>query len=232
MKRNSILVVDDDPHYVKLVRVNLELSGYRVLAARDGFDAISTVETRQPDLLILDVMMPGLDGYEVCRRVREFSLVPIIMLTARGEQAHKVQGLRCGADDYVTKPFGAEELVARVEAVLRRSTSQRDEPRQASFTCGELTVNFVHHTLSVGGRRVDLTATEFKVLRQLIENAGFVVSQEEILSKVWGPQYRGDRELLKVCISRLRKKIEEDPHRPRYLQTKRGIGYNFTAPRN
>ncbi|TAK36638.1 MAG: response regulator transcription factor [Chloroflexota bacterium] len=229
MRKATILVVDDDPHYVQLVRVNMQASGYRVLTASDGLGGLKILETEQPDLVILDIMMPFLDGYETCRRIREFSLVPIIMLTARGEQEHKVRGLRAGADDYVTKPFGADELLARVEAVLRRSMDSRKPQRKGDFTCGELTIDFAHHRALVAGADVGLSATEFKLLSQLVANAGFVVSQEDLLRKVWGQEYSDDREILKVCISRLRQKIEQDPHHPQYIRTRRGIGYSFVA---
>ncbi|MDO8671072.1 MAG: response regulator transcription factor, partial [Dehalococcoidia bacterium] len=218
MGKVSILVVDDDPRYVQLVRVNMHASGYRVSMALDGATALQLVETQKPDLVILDVMMPGLDGYEVCRRIREFSFVPIIMLTARGEQFHKVKALQLGADDYVTKPFGVAELVARVEAVLRRATPpKREESQPAEFKFGDLVVDFAHHRALVRGEDTNLSAIEFKLLCHLVANAGFIVSQDEILFKVWGTEYHEDRDILKVCISRLRKKIEDDPHRPQYI---------------
>ncbi len=225
MDKTSILVVDDDRHYVQLVRVNLQLSGHLVLTAEDGLSAVLSVERNRPDLVILDVMLPDLDGYEVCRRIREFSRVPIIMLTARGEESHKVRELRAGADDYVTKPFGAEELLARVEAVLRRTRRAEEQRAATEFRLGELTVDYSHQRVLVREREVNLSATEYRVLCCLTANAGFVVSQDDLLAKVWGHEYRGDHDILKVCISRLRNKIESDPRHPRYILTKRGFGY-------
>ncbi|MBI2864992.1 MAG: response regulator transcription factor [Chloroflexi bacterium] len=229
-KKAVILVVDDDPRYVQLVRVNVNASGYRVLTATDGATAVKMVETMQPDLVILDVMMPGLDGYEVCRRIREFSLVPIILLTARGEQYHKLQGFRSGADDYVTKPFGAQELIARMEAILRRTNPPKKEKEPpAAFECRDLTVDFAHHRALIRGKDANLSAVEFKILCQLVANAGFIVSQDDLLSKVWGTEYHEDRDILKVSIHRLRKKIEDDPRHPKYIHTKHGIGYIFSV---
>jgi DNA-binding response OmpR family regulator len=229
MKKTSILVVDDDPSYVQLVRANLQVSGYQVIIAREGLSALDIVEKKEPDLVILDVMMPGINGIEVCRRMREFSLVPVIMLTARGEMAQKVEGFEAGADDYVTKPFGAPELLARVRAVLRRCAPAAKKAPRAVFNEGELAVDFAHNQVFVNGQDARLTRTEHGVLSYLVANKGFVVPQEELLSKVWGAEYQGDREILKVCMSRLRKKIEPDPRNPRYIQTKQGIGYVFEA---
>lgn len=228
-KRARVLVVVDDPRYVQLVRVNMEASGYRVLTAGDGASALRLAETETPDLVILDVMLPEIDGSEVCRRIREFSQVPIIMLTARGEQSQKVEGLRAGADDYVTKPFGVEELLARVEAVLRRTGSGLAEQSTKVFTLRGLTVDLARHRVTLNGQVVDLTGTEYKLLRELVTNAGFILSQSTLLAKIWGNEYREDRDILKVCINRLRNKIESDPHNPQFIQTKRGIGYYFSG---
>ncbi len=230
MKKTAILVVDDDPTYVQLVRANLQVSGYQVLTAADGLSALDIVEKKKPDLVILDVMMPRLNGIETCRRIREFSLVPVIMLTARGELAQKVEGFEVGADDYMTKPFGAPELLARVRAVLRRSAADTRNLPRTIFDDGDLVVDTAHNQVFLNGEDVRLTRTEYGVLSHLVANRGFVVPQDELLTRVWGAEYRGDREILKVCISRLRKKIETDPHNPRYVQTKQGIGYIFEAP--
>ncbi len=228
-KRARVLVVDDDPRYVQLVRVNMEASGYLVLTAGDGASALRLAETETPDLVILDVMLPEMDGSEVCRRIREFSQVPIIMLTARGEQSQKVEGLRAGADDYVTKPFGVEELLARVEAVLRRTGSELAERSTKVFTLRGLTVDLARHRVTLNGQVVELTGTEYRLLRELVTNAGFILSQSTLLAKIWGNEYREDRDILKVCINRLRNKIESDPHNPQFIQTKRGIGYYFSG---
>ncbi len=226
-KKNTILVADDDPRLLRLVQRNLELSGYRVLTAVDGEVALKMAEAEKPDVLVLDIMMPVVDGLEVCRRVREFSTAPIIMLTAKGEEDDKVQGLDSGADDYLTKPFSSPELVARVRAQLRRSKDYTREDAQPSFTSGSLTVDFAQHQASIDGKPVNLTPTEYRILAYLARNAGRVVTQPDLLSKVWGPEYKDEAHLLRVNIARLRQKVESDPSHPRYIVTRPGIGYTL-----
>ena len=226
-KKNTILVADDDPRLLRLVQRNLELSGYRVLTAVDGEVALKMAEAEKPDVLVLDIMMPVVDGLEVCRRVREFSTAPIIKLTAKGEEDDKVQGLDSGADDYLTKPFSSPELVARVRAQLRRSKDYTREDAQPSFTSGSLTVDFAQHQASIDGKPVNLTPTEYRILAYLARNAGRVVTQPDLLSKVWGPEYKDEAHLLRVNIARLRQKVESDPSHPRYIVTRPGIGYTL-----
>ena len=224
MKETKVLVVDDERRYRELLEMDLTRRGYRVLQAADGLRALELVEQGSPDLVVLDVMLPDMDGYEVCRRIRELSSVPVIMLTARAEEADKVRGLRTGADDYVTKPFSADELLARVEAVLRRAEAGQP-PGAALFEADGLRIDFGQRRVSVGGRDVELTASEYRLLSQLALNAGRVLVQDELLRRVWGSGYEGASELLHTAIRRLRRKIESDPARPRYVLTKRGIGY-------
>ena len=224
MKETKVLVVDDERRYRELLEMDLSRRGYRVYTAADGLRALQLVEETSPDLVLLDVMLPDLDGYEVCRRIREVSSVPVIMLTARVEEADKVRGLRIGADDYVTKPFSAIELLARVEAVLRRAESAQ-HVQARPFESGALRVDFSERRASVDGRDMELTAAEFRLLSELAQNAGRVMVHDELLHRVWGSGYEGASELLHTAIRRLRVKIEADPTRPRYILTKRGIGY-------
>lgn len=232
MNTARILVVDDEPRYLKLLRYNLESKGYDVITAGGGEEALSRVAQERPDLIILDLRLPDLDGYEVCRRVREFSLIPIVMLTARGEEKDKVKGLRLGADDYVTKPFGAEELLARVEAVLRRGRLS-GAGVQPVINIGDITIDLPHHKVSKTGEEIKLTPTEHRLLHCLAINCGKVVVQEELQEKVWGPEYREYYEGLRVFIWRLRQKIEQDPEHPKHIVTIPGVGYMLApSPQN
>lgn len=225
-----ILVVDDEPRYVRAIQINMEASGYKVLAARDGQTAIELAASEEPDLILLDIRMRGLDGYGVCRRIREFSAVPIIMLTALAEDADKVKGLDTGADDYVTKPFSADELLARVRAVLRRvELSERQDPHP-TFQAGDLLVDFARQRVFACGQEVNLTPTEYRLLCELVRQAGRVLVPEYLLEKVWGMGYEGENRLLWQAVHRLRRKIELDPRNPQYIQTRPGIGYVFVFP--
>ncbi len=230
MNKTRILVVDDERRYRELIEMNLVRSGYAVALAADGLTALNSVEAEDPDLVILDIMLPDLDGYEVCRRIRDFSDVPIIMLTAKAEQAHKVRGLQLGADDYVTKPFGADELLARVEAVLRRSQRAGTATAANEFQSGDLAIDFSQHRVTVRNREAALSPGEYKLLACLASNAGRIVLQDDLLERVWGAAYGGEPELLHTAVRRLRQKIEDDPARPRYVLTKRGIGYWLPKP--
>ena len=223
MKNTTVLVVDDERRYRELLEMNLTRRGYRVLQAADGLSALNQVELEAPDLVMLDLMMPDMDGYEVCRRIREYSSVPIIMLTAKAEPAQKVRGLGLGADDYVTKPFSAEEVLARVAAVLRRA--EPGPSAAASADVGDLHIDYAQHRTAVRGREIDLTAGEYRLLERLAINAGRVVVQEELLRRIWGEGFEGETALLQTAIRRLRSKIEDDPAAPRYIKTKRGVGY-------
>lgn len=223
----QILVVDDEPRMIDFIRMNLDLEGFHVLAAQNGIEALDVVRKYIPDLIILDVMMPKLDGFETLRMLREFSSVPVIMLTAKGEEEDKVRGLELGADDYVTKPFGARELVSRVKAVLRRVTSPV-EPQEAVLEIDDrLSVDFNRREVIVAGERIKLRPTEYRLLYHLIENAGWTVPHEQLLAKVWGYEYRDEVHYVRLYVNYLREKIEEDPANPKYILTERGIGYRF-----
>jgi DNA-binding response OmpR family regulator len=225
-----ILVVDDEPRYIRAIQINLEASGYEVINARDGQTAIELAASEKPDLILLDIRMVGLDGYEVCRRIREFSAVPIIMLTALAEDADKVAGLDVGADDYVTKPFSADELLARVRAVLRRvELSERQDP-SSTFQAGDLLVDLAQQRVFVRSQEVNLTPTEYRLLCELVRQAGRVLVPEYLLEKVWGMGYEGENRLLWQAVHRLRRKIERDPRNPQHIQTRPGIGYVFALP--
>lgn len=229
-KKTSILLVDDDPQLIRLVRANLESVGHRVLAAMDARSALELVNMEMPDMIILDIMLPEIDGYELCQRIREFSDIPIIMLTAKVEDTDKVTGLKLGADDYLTKPFSAQELLARVEAVLRRTKSSEEVKTPPTFTCGHISVDFAQRRVLVRGQEVALTLTEYKLLSQLVSNAGRVMLHRELLAKVWGVEYQDELEYLRAYIRHLRQKIEEDPHQPKCILSKPGIGYMFVSP--
>ncbi|MEW6178580.1 MAG: response regulator transcription factor [Chloroflexota bacterium] len=225
-----ILVVDDEQLYRHLLRVNLETEGYEVIAARDGEEAIELVTSHQPDLIILDVAMPRLDGFSTCERIRQFSDVPIIMLTARGEEQDRVKGLNVGADDYVTKPFSATELVARVRAVLRRVKTPQHGMQNRYFTHKNLRIDFARAEVWKDDRQVYLSATEYRLLIQFAQHAGRILTAEELLTAVWGDSYREDKEILWVSIARLRQKLEDDPHNPQHIVTRSGLGYLMPAP--
>ncbi len=225
MAGERILVVDDEPRYLRLVRFNLEAGGYHVVCAATGEEALAALAQRVPDLVILDIMLPGQDGFQVCARIREVSTVPIIMLTARGAEEDKVKGLRLGADDYVVKPFSAQELLARVEAVLRRTRVAEPSGRQASFILGDLRVDFMTQRVTVKDREVRLSPTEYRVLHYLASNAGRTVTQDDLLEKVWGLGYGGEHEVLRVTVWRLRQKLEDDSQHPRFIVTVPGVGY-------
>jgi two-component system KDP operon response regulator KdpE len=228
----TVLVVDDEPRYVRWITVNLRASGYRVLTAADGQTALDLTAGERPDLVLLDVGLPVLNGLEVCRRIREFSTVPIIMLTAKAAkaaEADKVAGLDAGADDYLPKPFGPPELMARMRAVLRRARYAEAPTDEPVFRHGDLAIDFTRHAVTRGGAPVTLTPTEYKLLVQLARHAGRVLVPEELLTAVWGPEYRDETQHVRLYVSRLRRKIEPDPEQPRYVLTKPGIGYWFAS---
>lgn len=226
----KILVVDDEPRVVRLVSEVLKAVGFQVIAAAKGESAIEMVALEQPDLVLLDVLLPrGPDGYEVCRRIREFSDVPVIMLTAKAQETDMLRGFDVGADDYLTKPFSAKELVARVRAVLRRS-QRPEEITTATLQCGELEINFAKRTVKVRGERVSLTRTEYELLRQLALNANRVILHQDLLTNVWGLEYRNDVDYLRAYIRYLRRKLEADSANPRYIITSPGTGYMLACP--
>lgn len=224
-----ILVVDDEPKYVGGIRAILTATGYDVVTAHDGRSAIDLAVRENPGLILMDVRMPGLDGYEACRRLREFSTVPVIMLTAMAETANKVKGLELGADDYITKPFSADELVARVQAVLRRVKSAALPETPAIRQLGELAIDFARQRVHVGEREVSLTATEYRLLCEFARQPGHVLSAEYLLDQVWGPGYEGEDRLVWREVHRLRQKLEVDPAQPRYIHTRPGSGYVLMA---
>ncbi len=227
MKKMRILVVDDELSIIKFLRANLEARGYEVLAAMDGAEAIQTFEMELPDLVILDIMMPNIVGFEVCRRLREWSQIPIIMLSARGDENDKVKCLDLGADDYITKPFGASELIARVRAVLRRTEMARSISTRSSFTSGDLEISFAQRRVTIAGKEVKLTPTEYALLQEFVLNAGKVLTHTHLLNKVWGVEYKEDTQYLHVFVRRLRAKLESDPANPRCIVTVPGVGYQF-----
>jgi DNA-binding response OmpR family regulator len=226
----TILAVDDEPHVLKLVKANLESSGYKVLTAADGEQALALVERELPDLVILDLMLPRMDGYTVCRRIREFSSVPVIMLTARSAQVDLVQGFEVGADDYLTKPFAITELLMRVQAVLRRSKWPEEIVARQTFQAGPIEIDFAQHRVTVDGQPVKLTPTEYRLLTYLASNANRVILHRELLRAVWGPEYGEETEYLRVYLRYLRQKLEPEPSQPRYLLTQPGAGYMFYLP--
>ncbi len=230
MKRTTVLTVDDEVRYLRLLRFNLEAGGYRVVAAESGQGALNGLAAEEPDLLILDIMMPGMDGFDVLQRLREFSTIPVIILTAKGEESDKIKGLRLGADDYVTKPFSAQELLARVEAVLRRSQFPDNTKTPSTMEVGLLRIDFPQHSVSVNDKEVKLTPTEYRVLQCLALNLGKVVVQSELLRKVWGAEYLEDYEGLRVYVRRLRQKLELDPDHPTLIRTVPGVGYVLKDP--
>lgn len=220
----TVLVVDDDIYLLRMVQRILQMAGYRVLTASDGESAIDTFAGSSPDLVLLDVMMPGMDGYTTSRRIREFSDLPIIILTARDSEDEKVKGLDEGADDYIVKPFSARELVARVKANLRRAQwGERKVPQ--TFQSGALTVDFAARRVTMTEKEIKLTGTEYRILSYLAHSAGMIRTPAEILNKVWGSEYIGENHILQVNIARLRKKIGDDTENPQYLLTKPGMGY-------
>jgi DNA-binding response OmpR family regulator len=222
-----ILVVDDEPRYLRLIEVNLLTKDYEVFTAMDGEEALESFSANPVDLVLLDVMLPRMDGFTVCQRIRQFSNVPIIILTAKGEEQDRVRGLDVGADDYLVKPFSVMELLARVRAVLRRAqVSETGQDR--FFTHGNLRIDFARAEVWQGNVPVYLSATEYRLLLQFTHNIGKVLSAEELLTGVWGPEYRDDKEILWVTIARLRQKVEDDPHMPKHISTRSGLGYIMT----
>jgi DNA-binding response OmpR family regulator len=221
------LVVDDEPRYLHLLEANLQTKEYEVFTATDGEEALESFSVNPVDLILLDVMLPRIDGFAVCQRIRQYSNVPIIILTAKGEEQDRVRGLDVGADDYLVKPFSVMELLARVRAVLRRAqVSETGQDR--FFTHGNLRIDFARAEVWQGDQPAYLSATEYRLLLQFTHNIGKVMSAEELLTGVWGPEYRDDKEILWVTIARLRQKVEDDPHMPKHIATRSGLGYLMT----
>lgn len=226
MNNKKVLIVDDEEHIVELLKFNLETEGYKVSTANNGIDAVKLVQLKHPDILLLDLMLPGMDGYDVCKAIKsnkEISNTPIIMLTAKGEEFDKVLGLELGADDYMTKPFSIRELQARVKAVLRRSVKV-DETRSDKFRCKGLCVDFERHEVLVKDKKVDLTLKEFELLEILIKNRGKILQRETLLDKIWGYEYIGETRTVDVHIKTLRKKLKEYGSK---IKTHIGVGYSY-----
>jgi len=226
-EHRHILIVDDEPRMVRFVRMNLDLEGYSVSEAGDGIEALEKVRTEQPDLVLLDVMLPDMDGFEILQELRKVSTVPVIMLTVKGEETDRIRGLDLGADDYVTKPFSPRELVSRIRAVLRRAEMAMPAVGSLITVDEDLQIDFQKREVHVRGEMVKLRPTEYRLLYHLVSNAGWVMTHEMLLSKVWGYEYRDDQQILRVYITYLRQKIEEDSSHPKYILTERGVGYRF-----
>jgi len=226
-ERRRILVVDDEERMVRFIRMNLEHDGFQVSEAFNGKQAIQKIRDVTPDLILLDVMMPDLDGFEVLETVREVSNVPVIMLTAKGEEDDRVRGLELGADDYVTKPFSPRELVSRVKAVLRRTESTSGSMHGLIEVDDRLKIDFDRREIWLEGKLVKLRPTEYRMLYHLVQNAGWVVTHDQLLTKVWGYEYRDEPHYVRLYINYLRQKLETDPSNPKYILTERGVGYRF-----
>ncbi len=226
-KDRRILVVDDEERMVRFIRLNLEHDGFQVVEAFRGAQAINKMRSSMPDLVLLDVMLPDMDGFEVLRMIREISTVPVIMLTAKGEEEDRVRGLELGADDYVTKPFSPRELVSRVRAVLRRTETTGGTTHGLIEVDDRLKLDFDRREVWVDGQLVQLRPTEYRLLYHLVQNAGWVITHDQLLAKVWGYEYRDEPHYVRLYINYLRKKLEKDPSNPEYILTERGVGYRF-----
>lgn len=230
MKQFRVLVVDDEERILNFLRSKLKASGYEVLTARDGVQALEQAQAQDPDLIVLDLVMPKMNGFDVLKELRSFSAVPVIILTARGADSDKVKGLTLGADDYLAKPFNPDELVARIEAVRRRiEPAQRDKPME-SISLGDVVIDFQRHAVAVRGEEKPLTRIEWLLLSELARNVGRLITYEQLLTRVWGPEYRDDVQLLRTWISRLRYKLEREPNNPRFIRTMPKTGYIINQP--
>lgn len=232
MAKEKILIVDDEEHIVELLRFNLENAEYTVFSAGDGLEALKIANEEKPDLVLLDLMLPGIDGLDVCKEIKknpDTNNAAIIMLTAKSEELDKVLGLELGADDYITKPFSVRELLARVKAVLRRRSPREKDINQDVFTNSYLRVDFERHEVFANGNKIDLTLKEFELLAMLIKNKGKILKREVLLDKIWGYEYIGETRTVDVHIRYLRKKIEQDDKNPKFIETIRGVGYRFNA---
>jgi len=223
----KILVVDDEPQIIKFITMNLEAEGFRVLGAHDGYEALEKVTKELPNLVILDVMMPDMDGFKTLKKIRELSSVPVIFLSVKGQELDRVYGLDLGADDYMTKPFSPRELVSRMRAVLRRTEAKNLASASEIVIDNDLSINFDQRKVIVRGREIQLRPTEHRLLHQLVGNAGKLLSHETLLSRVWGPEYRDEDHYVRLYITYLRQKVEKDPKNPKYILSERGLGYRF-----
>lgn len=225
--KKLILVVDDEPRMTKFVRMNLELEGYRVAEAANGLEALDKVKNELPDLVILDVNMPELDGFETLKLIRQTGTVPVIMLTVKGDEEDRIHGLELGADDYVTKPFSPRELASRVKAVLRRTGMAAPAEKTVTKVDEDLSIDFKKREVIVRGEHIKLRPTEYRLLYHLVNNAGYVMTHDMLLAKVWGHEYRDESHYVRLYINYLRQKIEPDPANPKYILTEHGVGYRF-----
>ena len=223
----KILAVDDEQRMVRFIQLNLEQDGFQVITAYNGKEALEQVRTQLPDLILLDIMMPDINGFEVLKKIREVNNVPVIMLTAKGEEDDRIQGLELGADDYITKPFSPRELVSRIRAVLRRTKAFQEDQVDIVEVDDRLKIDFSRREVWVEGEKVDLRPTEYRLLYHLVQNAGWVNTHEQLLSKVWGFEYQDEPHYVRLYVNYLRKKLEEDPSNPKYILTERGVGYRF-----
>lgn len=228
----KVLVVEDEARIARLIRANLSVSGYAVALCQNGKEALEQVDLFNPDLILLDVMLPVIDGFTVLKRIREYSQVPVIMVTAKDDPADRVMGLDLGADDYLVKPFVVEELLARVRAVFRRVQVQEEGKVQDHMVLGDLEIFFPQHKVVKDGEELRLSPTEFRLLSHMARNRNRTLTHDELLTRVWGPEYRGAQEYLRVTIARLRRKIETDPSHPELIVNTHGIGYTLKAPSN
>ncbi len=226
-ERRRVLVVDDEERMVRFIRMNLEHDGFQVSEALNGRQAVQKLRDVNPDLILLDIMMPDLDGFEVLETIREVSTVPVIMLTAKGEEDDRVRGLELGADDYITKPFSPREMVSRVKAVLRRTEGASGSMHGLMEIDSRLKIDFDRREIWLEGKLVKLRPTEYRLLFHLVQNAGWVVSHDQLLQKVWGYEYRDEPHYVRLYINYLRQKLEQDPANPKYILTERGVGYRF-----
>jgi len=223
----KILLVEDDTEFLNLTRTWLHNAGYEILTAGDGLEGLRCVYSSHPDLVILDANIPKMDGWEVCRRIRDMSDIPVLMVTVNGQKSDKLKGFSLGADDYLAKPIDFHELIARVQAILRRTQSINPENKPTTFRNGDVEINWGTRQVWIRGAMVKLSPMEFKVMSCLVKNRGWIVTHEQLLEKAWGPNYIADKSFVKLYIRYLRKKIEENPHKPRIIMTERGVGYYF-----
>jgi len=230
VKQFRVLVVDDEARILRFLEVKLKASGYGVLTASSGFEALEQVEAQEPDLVVLDVLMPKKDGFETLRELRAFSSVPVIILSAKEADTDKIKGLKLGADDYLAKPFSPDELVARIEAVRRRLVSAQDRKVVEFITLGQLSINLSKHLVTVNGEEIQLTRIEWLLLSELARNAGKLMTYGDLLTKIWGPEYRDDVQILRTWVSRLRQKIEREPDQPPIIRTMPKAGYMIDQP--
>lgn len=225
--REKILLIEDDIEFLNLTRTWLHNAGYEVFTAGDGVEGMRRIYSSRPDIVVLDANIPKMDGWEVCRRIRDMSDIPVLMVTVNSQKSDKLKGFTMGADDYLPKPVDFHELIARVQAILRRTRTNTRDNKPSTFNNGDIEVDWGSRQVWVRGERVKLSPTEFKIMSCLIKNRGWIVTHEQLLEKAWGPNYIGDKSFVKLYIRYLRQKIEQDPHKPQIIMTERGVGYYF-----